>query len=126
MTEEAKKAFEKAMSERREFVARRAVLRALDDSRNKAEEADVREALEELKPEKRPRRSLSVHIVTFLMSFAIFELVTNCIAYVVMNHYFMPITAEKYTAIGGLFAAAISTGAGLSIAFYRFILRDQL
>jgi hypothetical protein len=126
MTEEAKKALKKAMSERREFVAQRALWRALDDGRNKAEEGDIQEALEELKPKKRPRLSLPIHISAFLGSFMIFELITNFLACVVMNIFFMPINAEKYTAIGGLFAATISTGAALSVAFYRFILRDRL
>lgn len=126
MTEEAKEAFKKAMSERREFVAQRALWRALGDGRKRAGERDVQEALEELKPKKRPRRSLYVHIAVFLISLLIFEFITIGLAYLCINYYFMPINAEKYTAIGALFAAGISAGGALCIAFYRFILRDRL
>ena len=126
MTEDARKLFEKEMSERAEFVAQRALWRALDDDRRRAGERDVREALEELKPKKRLRHSLFVHIIAFLGSFAIFEFITNYLTYLYINHYFTPIDPEKYAAIGTLLAAAISAGAILCVAFYRFILRDRL
>jgi hypothetical protein len=126
MDEEAKKAFEKAMSERREFVAQRALWRALGDDRKKAEASDVREALKELEPKKIRRHSLIVQVVAFFISLGVFELITNGLAYFFIENYFTPITAEKYSAVGALFAAAISAGVGLCVAFYRFILRDRL
>jgi len=126
MTDEAKEAFEKAMAERRDFVAQRAVWRALGDDRKKANERDVREALEELKPKKRPGRSLLFRSSAFLLSLLIFELIANCLAYFLVQNYFYPITSEKYTAVGALFASAIGAGGALCVAFYRFILRDQL
>jgi hypothetical protein len=67
MTREAKEAFEKAMSERRELIAQRALWRALGDYRKKAETIDVREALKELKLRKISHRSLVVQIVAFFL-----------------------------------------------------------
>ena len=126
MTKEAKEAFEKAMLDRREVVAQRALWRALGDDRKKAETRDVREALKELKLRKIPRRSLLVQIVAFLISLTCFQLIANGVAYYFIISHFVPITVEKYTAVGTLLAAAITTGAGLCIAFYRYILRDRL
>lgn len=126
MNEDARKLFDKEMSERAEFVAQRALLRALEDDRRRAGERDVREALEELKPKKRTRHSLFVQIIAFLSSFAIFQFITNYLTYSYINHYFTPIDPEKYTAVATLLAAAISAGVVLCVAFYRFILRDRL
>lgn len=124
MSEEAKKAFEKAINERRESVAREAVSSALKNGRSKAEETDIRNALKRI--ESRPSFSLPVQIGCFLASFVVFEVICLVLGVVLINIYLLPVSEHTLTPIGAVLAAAISAGVALSVAFYKYILRDRL
>lgn len=126
LTNEAKETRDKEASERGEELARKGLIRALDNGRDIAEAADIRAVLDEEKTKKRVGSSIISHIAAFLSILLFFEVIMIISVIVLINEYFSPIIVENATAIGALFAAAITTGGALSIAFYRFILRDRL
>lgn len=124
MTSDAKKVYERLIMENDEYIIRRAVILAWRSGRLRVEEIDVRKALDESTWRKR-RDCLSKQMLGFFSSLLIFESIMTGTSYAVIQHFGYA-TSNDFMAIASLFAAGISSGATLAIAFYRWILRVHM